>query len=127
MELILKTGDVIYLNNGVKVYAKVKEKFFYTNKWLSDKLSNQEIYIGELYKADVEDSFIADEGEYVVFKTEKHCARQSYGNSYKIFCKKLKNGIYDENGQEVSFYQNGSFTCVVKDISPIRKMRMVFL
>jgi hypothetical protein len=125
----LTTGDVIYLNKGVKVYAKIKEKFIYTNRWLSDELTNAEIYIGKLYKADVEDSFIADEGEYVVFKTEKYCADQfsGYSNTNQIFCKKLKNDIYDENGQEVSFYQQGSFTCVVEDINPIRKMRMVFL
>ena len=79
------------------------------------------------------EQFILKEGEFVVIKTTfdgggtGHGRHDVYPDGHHVFCKALKNGEYDENGIEISFYQSGCFTCMITDITPIRDMKMKFI
>jgi hypothetical protein len=69
------------------------------------------------------------EGEYVVTETTIEDRGCDYPCGYHVTCKRLQeNGEYDENGAEVSFYQSGYFTAVIKpeNIQPIRVMMLDF-
>jgi hypothetical protein len=45
---LLKEGDVIYLENGMKVYTEVPEKFVYDNHKKSNKTTHHEAIVGEV-------------------------------------------------------------------------------
>lgn len=74
--------------------------------------------------------FIINENEFVVIRTAfdgggtGHGPHDVYPDGHHVFCKALKNGKYDKNGIEINFYQSGSFTCMIENIIPIRKMTM---
>ncbi len=68
-----------------------------------------------------------NEGEFVVTKTTVDGGGGDYPNGHHVFCKALKNGEYDPDAIEVSFYQSGHFTCMITDISPVREMKMKFV
>ncbi|WPS85658.1 hypothetical protein SMD22_00975 (plasmid) [Brevibacillus halotolerans] len=69
-------------------------------------------------------------GEYVVIHTELsgggfgHGIYDEYPDGHKVKCKKLKDGHFDPNGIEVSFYQSGCFSNMITPdmIKPIRKI-----
>lgn len=170
----LQEGNVIKLQNGMRVYGLVPEKFVYSNRKTSNELTKSEIEIGKTYENDTnlqktisniikgvierfswegvnvekskvvefvkanvpeqqKEQFILKEGEFVVTKTTfdgggtGHGQCDVYPNGHHVFCKALKNGEYDESGIEINFYQSGSFTCMITDISPIRNMTMKFV
>jgi hypothetical protein len=74
-------------------------------------------------------TFVLEGGEFVVIKTRLegggtgHGHYDVYPDGYKVYCKKLKDGKFDKDGTEVSFYQSGSFTAMIENIAPIRKMQ----
>jgi hypothetical protein len=51
---LLEAGDVIYLKNGMKVYADVPEKFVYANCKKSDKKTHHEVIIGKVITNDTD-------------------------------------------------------------------------
>ncbi|MBP6256487.1 hypothetical protein KA405_01920 [Patescibacteria group bacterium] len=72
-------------------------------------------------------------GEYVVTATSitgggtGHATHDIYSDGHRVTAKKLKkNGSWDPNGKEISFYQSGSFTCVNTDVEVVREMKMSF-
>jgi hypothetical protein len=77
--------------------------------------------------------FIVEEGDFVVVKTQYSGGgidmgrNDVYADGYRVYCKKLKDGVFDKYGIEVSFYQNGSFTCIIPNIKPIRKLKQQFV
>ncbi|MFE6075622.1 hypothetical protein ACFVQB_14215 [Paenibacillus sp. NPDC057886] len=111
---LLEVGDVVELKIGQKVYYKPKEKSYTSDVKVSEQ--NYE----ELVR------------EYVVVKTEfsgggyGHGMNDYYPNGHKVYCRKLNNQRWDANEIEVNFYQTGSFTAMIQDIVPIRKMNMSF-
>lgn len=71
-------------------------------------------------------------GEYLVIRTAFEGGsdgRDWYPNGHHVFAKKLKDGKYDPEGIEISFYQSGEFTAMIlpSEIQPIRKMTMTFM
>jgi len=72
------------------------------------------------------EEFIVEAGAFVVLDT-KYDGGGSGDYSFSghhVFCKRLKDGKYDANGQEVDFYQSGGFTAMIKpdEIQPIATM-----
>lgn len=51
---LLKEGDVIYLENGMKVYTDVPEKFVYANKKNSNAKTHHEAVVGEVITNDTD-------------------------------------------------------------------------
>jgi hypothetical protein len=170
----LQEGNVIKLQDGMRVYGLIPEKFVYSNRKTSTELTKTEIEIGKAYENDTDfqkvindvtkgvierfswqglnvdeskvvdfvkknipeqkkEQFSLNEGEFVVIKTTfdgggtGHGAHDVYPDGHHVFCKALKDGEYDENGIEVSFYQSGCFRCMITDISPVRNMKMKFV
>lgn len=170
----LQEGNVINLQNGMRVYGLIPEKFVYSNRKASNELTKSEIEIGKTYENDTnlqgaissitkgvidrfswqgvsvdeskvvefvkanvpeqnKEKFTLEEGEFVVVKTTYdgggtgHGSHDVYPDGYRVYCKALKNGEYDENGIEISFYQSGCFTCMITNISPVRDMKMKFI
>ncbi|PZT57359.1 hypothetical protein [Paenibacillus silvae] len=114
MVKLLEIGDVISLESGHKVYYKSKDKPYTTDVRISDQTYPELI------------------GDYVVVNTEfsgggyGHGMNDYYPNGHRVFCKKLNNQQWDANEIEVNFYQTGSFTAMIQDILPVRKMSMSF-
>ncbi len=79
------------------------------------------------------ESFVLNGGEFVVIRTTSDGggtgmgAHDVYPNGHRVYCKRLRNGDFDENGTEVNFYQTGSFTAMITKIKPIRKMKPKFV
>lgn len=72
------------------------------------------------------------EGEYLVIKTDfcgggtGHGQHDIYPDGHNVTCKKLRDGKYDADGFEVSFYQSGSFTAMIlpEELEVVRDMKM---
>jgi hypothetical protein len=173
---LLVEGDVVFIKNGMRVYAEIPEKFVYGNKKLSKELTINEVTIGrsmgndtdlnedrddlitdivdafdfrlgfKLKKSDAlefivlktksakPENFILEEGEFVVTKTQYTGGgygmgqNDVYPDGHHVTCKKLKDGLYDPKGIEVTFYQSGSFTAMIEPekIKAIRTMERKF-
>jgi hypothetical protein len=126
---LLQEGDVVNMIAGLQVYAEVPQKYCYSNS-KSNQLCETEIQLGIAKNFFRTNKFI---GAYVVVKTRMtgggtaHGPHDIYPDGHKVYLKKLKNGKWDEKGLEISFYQSGSFTCVIEPekIKPVRKMKKV--
>ena len=105
----LITDIIEEINSSLGVSIPETEVFEFTKK-----------HIGILK----EETFIIEEGEFVVTKIESggYNSDRSYRDGSKTFCKRLKNGVYDPNGAEVSFYQGGCYVCVIDNLVPIRTL-----
>jgi hypothetical protein len=81
------------------------------------------------------ESFLLEEGEFVVTQTQFTGGghgmgmNDEYPNGHHITCKKLKDGQYDPKGIEITFYQSGSFTAMIlpEKIKAIRQMERKFV
>jgi hypothetical protein len=113
---LLQEGDVIELKEGHKVYADIPEKYYYDNRRNSNKLTHADVEIGGIH------NHLA--GKYIVYKTSQdgggtgHGPNDVYPNGHHVFAEDI-NG----NGLKVDFYQTGSFTAMITDISPIAKAK----
>jgi hypothetical protein len=71
-------------------------------------------------------------GEYVVVSANMggggtgHGLHDIFPDGWHVTAKKLNKGKFDECGEEISFYQSGSFTVVNENIPAIRKMKKTF-
>lgn len=54
MKKLLKEGDVIYLENGMKVYGDIPEKFVYGNKKNSNEKTRHELVVGKVITNDTD-------------------------------------------------------------------------
>jgi len=81
------------------------------------------------------DSFIVDEGDFVVTRTSFSGGgsgmgdHDTYPNGHHVYCQRLKaDGTFDENGTKVSFYQSGSFNAMIlpKDLKVYRQLKKNF-
>ena len=139
---LLKNGDVIQIEKGMKILASIPEKFLYAGRRLSDHNITGKVEVGSAisiplsentatsgYESETFDTDIFA-GEYVVIGAENTGEGSGYGertiypDGYKIICKKLKDGNYDNEGIEISFYQSGCFTAIIPPdkIQPVREM-----
>lgn len=87
-------------------------------------------FVNSNIKKPSKEFFTIESGEFLVIKTENtgggNSANDFYPDGHRVYCKRLNNGSFDEKGTEVNFYQTGSFTAMIKDITPIRQMKMSF-
>lgn len=62
---LLQRGDVIRLVRGMKVYAKMPDKFRYQNAPFSDEITKSDIVIGKIYRREEvsKDSVIEEVGD----------------------------------------------------------------
>ena len=115
MSNFLKEGDVIEINGGHTVYAKVPRHYIYDNRKGDFSLTTHSVKLTG--------NFEYLQGRYIVVKTEitgggtGNGANDAYPDGHKVTCK----GIDGEF--TVSFYQSGCFTAMIKDISPITGLR----
>ena len=177
MKKFLKEGDVIYLENGMKVYGNIPEKFVYSNHKKSNKLTHHEAVIGKVLTNDTDISedvkdlvkdithafyfrlgvvltkteamtfieskvstpkastFCLQGGEFLVVKTSLEGGgtgmgpHDVYPDGHHVICKRLNvDGTYNEDGEEISFYQSGSFTAMITkdEIQSIRTLSKKF-
>lgn len=105
----LQKGDIIELKKGMKVYAAMNGRPQITEISDTNGLTGEYAVIiagstgqGSGYDGSVDAAVI-------------------YPDGYKIICKKLKDGKYDSEGAEVTFYQSGCFSVVIQpgQIQPI--------
>lgn len=76
-------------------------------------------------------SFTFEAGTFVVTQTSMGGGSdaESYPDGWYITAKRLAGDIYNPNGDEISFYQSGSFNVMVKpkDIKLVGKLEMTFV
>lgn len=122
----LKVGDIIELKKGHRVYAKLPSIFICDNGDFNFSLHSGEVEIGIMQRG-LDTSILS--GEYLIVKTEISgggCAmgpHDIYPDGYKVFARKITDGRYGTpliSEFEVRFYQSGCFTCMIRDIKPIR-------
>ncbi len=121
---LLKRGDLIQLEKGMKVYATIPEKFIYSNR-TTDEKKRTDVKIGEILSCktceEVFDTSIF-EGEYRVVATAEDGGGTGMGkydyypNGHHVFCEKK-----DNSNIFVDFYQTGAFTAMIKpeEIKPL--------
>lgn len=118
---LLEVGDVIRLEKGHRIYGRIQEQFVYKKTANPTKLCRTDIPIGRF------DEY--PEGEYLVVKTtydggatglgmNRH---DDYPDGHHVFCQKL-NSHNQPIGEIVDFYQTGSFTAMIEEISPVRRL-----
>jgi hypothetical protein len=124
-------NDTDITGNIMNVASGVVERFGYEGISLS--MEDATKFVMSKIKQPKEEEFIIDEGEFVVVKTEYGGGgtgmgdRDVYPNGHRVYCRRLKEGKFDENGTEISFYQTGCFTAMITDIKPIRKLKLQFV
>lgn len=180
MKDLLKEGDVIFLKKGMEVYADIPEKYVYSNRQLSNKLTTHDMTVGEYHSSNPDitkerqkiandiiesfdthlgvklknddaldvlefvkkhipawktDTFILDEGEFVVTKTSFSGGgtgmgdHDVYPSGHHVYCQRLNaDGTFNEKGTKVSFYQSGCFTAMIypKQLKVIRQLKKNF-
>ena len=57
---LLEVGDVIDLKKGMEVYAEIPAKFVYSNRSLSEELTDEEVTVGEEYTSKPETNKTVD-------------------------------------------------------------------
>lgn len=118
---MLKTGDVINIVKGHKVYTDVPEHFIYNNrKGVFDKTSHTDVCVGDTLNGFPTDYLV---GKYVVIKTSfdggghGHGPHDEYPDGHHVWAEHLFNGA------KVDFYQSGAFTAMIEDIKPIARAK----
>lgn len=164
---MLKVGDVIKLENGMKVYGLIPKKFVIVNRLFSDELTKHDIVIGKEYHNTVDvsenvkniveqvmeafenegafvsedevtnfvdkivgypkqETFVLNPGNFVVTETKSDGGgygmgvHDVYPDGWHVTCKRLaEDGSFDKNGEEIDFYQNGSFSAVIENVKQL--------
>lgn len=126
----LKEGDIIELEKGHKIYAKLPKAFICDNGDFDFSLHTGEVKLGIMQRG-LDTSILL--GEYIVVKTvyggggTAMGPHDVYPDGHKVYAKKLTDGRYGTpliSEFEVSFYQSGCFTCMIQDIKPIRRAKI---
>jgi hypothetical protein len=123
----LEEGDVIELKKGHAIYAKIPEKYIYANTPKSDNLAKTEVTIGKKRNG-LDTGYLA--GRYAVIKTAYDGGgtgmgpNDIYPDGDHVWCRKmLENGKF---GEQVEFYQSGSFTAMIEEIKPVGKVEFKY-
>ena len=114
-----------------KTIKKVIEAFDYVGFQLKEEDANN--FVLDKLKKPKKESFILKGGEFVVVKTNVEGGgsgmgfNDTYPDGYKVYCKRLCDGEFDEKGTEVSFYQIGCFSAMIKNIEVVKKIKLKFV
>lgn len=111
----LQKSDVIELKKGMKVYAAMNGV-----RPQITEISDTNGLIGEYA---VIQAGSTGQGSGYDGSVD---AAVIYPDGYKIICKKLKDGKYDSEGAEITFYQSGCFSVVIQphQIRPVGKISL---
>lgn len=114
----LKEGDVIQIEMGMKVYAKIPEHFVYSNRPGSfDTLTETDLVVGKISFRGFDSSYLA--GTYIVTRTSMsgggtgHGPGDVYPDGHYVTAIKAKIDEDDEDDLIISFYQSGCFTAMI--------------
>lgn len=114
---MLKEGDLIRLEKGMRVYAAVPEHFLYSNRRGVWNIGRGEIEIGGHL------SYF--EGDYVVLKTAMDGGGSGMGpgdeypNGHHVWCESV-----EKPTRKVDFYQSGCFTCMLPGLKAIGRAEL---
>ena len=108
---LLKPGDIIHLDVGHRVYTQVPAHLVYSNRRGDWSLVTKDVTINE-------DEFSYLIGDYLVTLTQfrggsSEDSHDVFPNGHLASCQKIGSGL------SVSFYQDGAFTAVNREIKPI--------
>ena len=124
---LLEEGDVIELEKGQTIYAEIPEKYVYGNTPKSDKLAKTNVTIGANHNG-LDTGYLA--GRYAVVKTAFDGGGTGMGpgdiypDGDHVWCRKmLENGKF---GEQIEFYQSGSFTAMIEEIKPNGKVEFKY-
>jgi hypothetical protein len=110
MPALLEKGDIIRLDEGRVVYAKIPEHFLYPTSRGVFEIDRDIVRIG----GDID--WLA--GEYLVTEVTEDgggwAHRDRIEDGHHVWCEKL------EGGHLVDFYQTPHFAVSIMDIEPIR-------
>jgi len=107
---------------------------FSKNKFNIDYEDAMSFVKSKVESPEIEHSFIAPEGEYLVIDAKMDggstdggmSGHDSWPNGFHIYCKKLTiHGEYDPNGIEIDFWQTGIYTPILNKL-PIRSMSITY-
>ena len=153
-QALLKKGDIIKLEKGMRVYTTIPTKFLNPAVPLSTEYTHSDISIGDiLHRKLVPKNYLEEkikrlfenegislkndikipelvnslnintsaeifdtsylEGEYIVKNTREDGGNYQHPHGHHVFCRKLNSGV------DVDFYQTGSFTAMIENITPI--------
>lgn len=113
---LLREGDIIELDDTHWVYTQVPQHFLYSNRRGNWTLAKGEIQLTG--------QFEYLQGRYVVTKTRMAGGGTGHGafdvcpDGHEVTCVKVS------GEQEVSFYQTGAFTCMIRDIEPVGRAEL---
>jgi hypothetical protein len=107
----------VFDNEGIKMRYETALNFVYQNT-------------EEIRLESEDEKFILEPGIFVVVETKLtgggtgHGQHDVYPDGWQITAKRLKDGQYDENGDEIKFFQSGSFAHLVNvNIPVLRTMK----
>ncbi len=111
----LQKGDIIEVKKGMKVYAAIDG-----SRPQITEISDTGDLIG---KYAVIGAGSTGQGSGYDGSID---AAVIYPDGYKIICKKLKDGKYDNEGAEIYFYQSGCFSVVIQpgQIQPVGRISL---
>jgi hypothetical protein len=123
-QVLLEVGDVVNIRAGLWVYVRVKGKLMFGDSATYDEY-HDEIKLPKTYTYK-DETLTFSNGEYVVVKTDWEGGGMNfdgpYPHGYCVYCRALKDGEYDPDGNMISFFQTGSYGCKIKNITPIKKI-----
>ena len=100
------------VTRDIEMLANDIVKSFESKLGLKIKAADATVFITSKLPAIKTDSYILDEGEFVVIRTAMEggsTGHDAYPDGHHVFCKRLNpDGTYNENGTEINFYQSGS-------------------
>ena len=122
MKRNLKRGDIFELEDGHTVYTDVPEHFVFSNRKGDFHLVHHEVRVGKHEAVEcqwLDTSFLI--GRYKVVATDVsgggtgHGCNDVYADGHHVFCEKQRDrdSLY-ERDIFVDFYQDGSFTAMIK-------------
>ena len=123
-QILLEVGDVVNVRAGLWVYVKVDGKLMFGDSATYDEY-HDEIKLPKTYTYK-DQTLTFSNGEYVVVKTGWEGGGMNFDgpfpHGYCVYCRALKDGQYDPDGNMISFFQTGSYGCKIKNITPIKKI-----
>ena len=117
--MLLKTGDVIELKEGMTIYASIPKHFVYENKRGDWELCHTDVTLGKQF------DYLC--GKYIVIGTSYDGGGTAMGphdiypDGHHVFCVKA-----DNRDIKVDFYQTGSFTAMITEdeIQPVGQAKL---
>jgi hypothetical protein len=113
----LSVGDVIVLNDGMKVYGKIPEKFVHVNCALNNKMVGAEITVGRRYRSLNSSEILNDKQQLaleIANKFESHLGIRPKLNDALKYVESVIANVYGDVKEETFVFNSGDEFVVVK-------------